>query len=67
MIALELSQLSAQAKSMAGVSFSGERSHHHALTSAVFSREEKSAEKLLTTIKRFTNPFDPSATHYSTW
>ena len=34
----ELSQLSEQAKSIAGVSFSGERSRHHALTTAVFSR-----------------------------
>ena len=58
MIAPELSQLSEQAKSMAGVSFSGERSRHHALTTAVFSREEKSVEKLLTTMESFTNPFE---------
>ena len=73
LIAPELSQLSAQAKSiMAGVSFSGKRSHYYAVTSAVFSREEKSAEKLLTTMERFTNPIwpgkqRPRATHYSTW
>ena len=58
LIAPELSQLSEQAKSMAGVSFSGERSRHHSLTTAVFSCEEKSVEKLLTTMKSFTNPFD---------
>ena len=58
LIAPELSQLSDQAKSMAGVSFSGETSHHHALTTAVFSLEEKSVEKLLTTMESFTNPFD---------
>ena len=43
---------------MAGLSFSGERSRHHALTAAVFSHEEKSVEKLLTTMKSFTNPFE---------
>lgn len=43
---------------MSGVSFSGERSRHHALTTAVFSREEKSVEKLLTTLESFTNPFE---------
>ena len=43
---------------MAGVSFSGEKNHHHALTTAVFSHAEKSVEKLLTTMESFTNPFD---------
>ena len=45
-------------QSMVGVSFSGERSKHHALTTAVFSREEKSVEKLLTTRESFINPFE---------
>ena len=43
---------------MAGVSFSGERSRHHALATAVLSREEKSVEKLLTTVESFTNRFE---------
>ena len=43
---------------MTEVSFSGERSHHHALSTAMFSLEEKSVEKLLTTIESFINPFD---------
>ena len=46
LIAPELSPLSEQAKSMAGVSFSGERSRH-ALITAVFSCEEENVEKLL--------------------
>ena len=58
MVAPELSQLSEQAKNTAAVSFSGERSRHHTLTTAVFSREEKSVEKLLTTMESFTNPFE---------
>ena len=58
LVAPELSQLSEQAKNTAGVSFSGERSRHHTLTTAVFSREEKSVEKLLTTMESFTNPFE---------
>ena len=45
-------------QSMAGVSFSGERPTHPAFTTAVFSREEKSVEKLLTTMESFINPFE---------
>jgi len=33
-------------------------SHHHALTSAVLVREEKSVEQLLTTMENFTNPIN---------
>ena len=55
---MQVSQLPEQAKRMAGVSFSGERSRHHALTTAVFSREEKSVEKLLTIMESFTNPYE---------
>ena len=66
LIAPELSQLSAQAKSMAGVSFSGKRPRHYALTTAVFSREEKGVEKLLTTMEGFTNPFEQKVTHFAT-
>lgn len=54
----KLSQVSEQAKSTAGVSFSGENFHHHALTTALFSHEEKSIEKLLTIMESFTNRFD---------
>ena len=56
---MQVSQLSEQAKGMAGVSFSEEEwSRHQVLTTAVFSREEKSVEKLLITIESFTNLFE---------
>ncbi|KAK3747362.1 hypothetical protein QZH41_005268 [Actinostola sp. cb2023] len=56
LIAPELAKLAEQAKVMAGVS-SKIQTHHHNLTTAVLNREDKKVEKLLATIKRFTNPF----------
>ena len=55
---MQVSQLSEQAKSMAAVSFSEERCRHYALTTAVFSRKEKSVEKLLNALESLTNPFE---------
>ncbi|KAK3740142.1 hypothetical protein QZH41_020119 [Actinostola sp. cb2023] len=56
LIAPELAKLAEQAKDMAGVS-SKIQTHHRNLTTAVLNREDKKVEKLLATIKRFTNPF----------
>ena len=58
LIAPELARLAEQAKSMAGSSSTTSVPHHHALTSAVLAREEKSIEQLLTTMESFTNPFN---------
>ena len=60
LIVPELSQLSAQTKSFAGVFFFWESSHHPAFTTAALSREEKRVEKPLTTMEslNFINPFD---------
>ena len=63
LIAPELAHLAEQAKCMAGISLSTEGSHHHALTPAVFGREQKSVENLLTTMECFTNPFDEESDH----
>lgn len=41
LIAPELARLSEQAKSMAGISCTTSRSHHHALAPAVLAREDK--------------------------
>ena len=60
LIAPELSQLLAQAKLKAWQDFQSfsEESSSCSYNCCVYSREEKSLEKLLTTMESFTNPFD---------
>ena len=56
LIAPELARLAEKAKQMAGTSPKTAK-HHHSLTNAVRSRQEKNIEQLATTIRTFTNPF----------
>lgn len=56
LIAPELARLAEQAKQMAGVSTKTPK-HHHNLTTAARSRQEKSIGQLVATIRSFTNPF----------
>ena len=46
---------------MAGVSFKTQ-GHHHNLTTAVLTHEEKGVAQLTATIERFTNPFSDTQT-----
>lgn len=57
LIAPELARLAEEAKEMAGTTKTKEGTHHHTLTVAVLSREEKNIGKLLNTMESFTNPF----------
>ena len=66
LITPELARLADQAKNMAGVSTKA-KEQHHKLTADVKSREEKSIDKLLNTIRSYTNPFTQEAVIYKTW
>ena len=56
LISPELAQLAEQARYMAGAS-SKTCTHHHNLTTAALTREEKNVNKLTATIANYTNPF----------
>ena len=53
----ELAQLAEKAKEMSGMSACKTEKHHHSLSTAVWVRQEKNIEQLVTSFRNFINPF----------